>query len=34
MKEHVIVDGPHDRTGNSQAAGDQLNCFLNDFSWD
>lgn len=34
MKEHVIVDSPHDRTGNSQAAADQLNCFLSDFSWD
>lgn len=37
MKEYVIVDSvesPHDCTDNSQAAGDQLNCFLNDCPWD
>lgn len=36
MKEYFTVDNvesPHDCTDNSQAAGDWLNCFLNDFPW-
>lgn len=37
MKEYFIVgsaESPLDCTDNSQAAGEQLNCFLNDFLWD